>query len=417
MGCAGAASLSAYAVEVRAVRLGVHPDKVRMVLELSGPSDFRAFVLDDPTRIIIDLPEFSWTGGSLQNAPGSGIAEMRHGTLQAGISRLVFDTQSPVLLKSAFVLPPQDGAGARLVVDFAAAPGMEAFQAGKSNVLGTLEVTPSFLRAPDSAAHPAPSQGSEARLAGSYEGRPTPKPRKAQAVGTTPVYKPLIVIDPGHGGDDPGAKGANGVNEKQVTLALSKELRDQLEGTGRYRVILTRERDMFIKLGERVKFARQNEADLFISIHADSIDKPHVGGASVYTLSDKASDEQTAKLAARENQVDLIGGFDLDTQDEEVATILVDLAMRDTMNQSRFFAGSIVDTLAYKGIRVLERPHRYAGFAVLKAPDIPSILVEAGFMSNKREADLLSSQEHRAKIAEALVRGVDTYFEAVSGER
>ncbi|HRQ61170.1 MAG TPA: N-acetylmuramoyl-L-alanine amidase, partial [Alphaproteobacteria bacterium] len=182
------------------------------------------------------------------------------------------------------------------------------------------------------------------------------------------------------------------------------------------RVLLTRERDIYIKLGERVKYARKNEGDLFISIHADSIDKPHVGGASVYTLSDKASDEQTAKLADRENQADLIGGLNLNTQDEDVANILVDLAMRDTMNQSRFFAGAIVDTLAYNGVRVLERPHRYAGFAVLKAPDIPSILVEAGFMSNKREADLLSSPEHRAKIAGALVRGIDQYFDTVNSD-
>lgn len=397
-------SLPAYALGVETVRLGVHPDKVRMVVELSEVSDFRVFVLDDPTRIVIDLPDFIWNAGTLQNAPGSLIADVRHGTLQPGVSRIVFDTTQPVSLKTAFVLPPQSTAPARLVVDFSAA-SPEQFHAEKSRILGTLDAAPSFLK--------APGHESEKRLAGEETlGKPSRKPAPASP-GKAPAHKPLIVIDPGHGGNDPGARGANGVNEKQITLALSKELKHQLEATGRYRVILTREKDVFIKLGERVNFARRHSGDLFISIHADSINRADVGGASVYTLSDKASDEQTAKLADRENQADLIGGIDLSTEDEEVASILVDLAMRDTMNQSRFFAGSIVDTLAYHGVRVLERPHRYAGFAVLKAPDIPSILVEAGFMSNRQEADLLSKAEHREKIAAALLKGIDTYFQTL----
>ncbi|MCD8526025.1 MAG: N-acetylmuramoyl-L-alanine amidase [Alphaproteobacteria bacterium] len=330
--------------------------------------------------------------------------------LQPGVSRIVFDTERPTALKTAFVLPAQNGSTPRLVIDFSAASDAE-FRAERSKVLGTLDVAPAFLKAPARVV-----TGSENRLAGSTANAPKPPAKPNTSAPRTPAIKPLIIIDPGHGGTDPGAKGANGVNEKQVTLALSQELRDQLIATGRYRAILTRDKDVFIKLGDRVKFARKHEGDLFISLHADSINKPNVGGASVYTLSDKASDEQTAKLAARENQADLIGGIDLSTEDEDVANILVDLAMRDTMNQSRFFAGSVVDTLAYHGVRILERPHRYAGFAVLKAPDIPSILVEAGFMSNRQEANLLSSPQHRQKIAAALVRGVDTYFQTVNGE-
>ncbi|HRQ61692.1 MAG TPA: N-acetylmuramoyl-L-alanine amidase, partial [Alphaproteobacteria bacterium] len=228
--------LPAYALSVKAVRLGVHPDKIRMVLELSDASDFRAFVLDDPTRIVVDLPELSWAGGGLQNAPGSLVTEMRHGLLQPGIARIVFDTAAPTVLKAAFVLPGQGATGPRLVIDFVQAAGPEEFRVARSRVLGTLDVSPSFLKAPGSGARaPAPRQFSpgvsEERLAGGSQ--PLSKPA-ARAPARSNVYKPLIVIDPGHGGDDPGARGANGVNEKQITLALSKELRDQLESSGRY---------------------------------------------------------------------------------------------------------------------------------------------------------------------------------------
>lgn len=407
------AALPARALTLEAVRTGVHSDKTRMVLELNEASDFRVFVLDDPYRLVIDLPDFTWAATAVQNAPGSLLGDVRHGQLQPGVSRIVFDTQGPVALKNAFVLPQQGDMAARLVIDFSGA-SREDFQAVKSRVLGTLETAPVNLQAPSRTAR----SGAETRQAGTIPASIMPPPSKPSASKSdTPARKPLVIVDPGHGGQDPGAHGANGVNEKQVTLALARELRDQLEATGHYRVMMTRDSDVFIKLGDRVKFARKNNGDLFVSIHADSINKADVGGASVYTLSDKASDAQTAKLADRENQADLIGGIDLSAEDEDVANILVDLAMRDTMNQSRFFAGSIVDTLAYHGVRVLERPHRYAGFAVLKAPDIPSILIEAGFMSNRREANLLSSPEHRRKIAEALVSGIDTYFQTVNGAR
>ncbi|MGB4056478.1 MAG: N-acetylmuramoyl-L-alanine amidase, partial [Alphaproteobacteria bacterium] len=212
---------------------------------------------------------------------------------------------------------------------------------------------------------------------------------------------------------DPGAHGINGTNEKIITLAIAKELKAQLESTGRYRVALTRSDDRFIKLRDRVKIARQKEADLFISIHADSIGHSDVSGVSVYTLSEKASDAQTAKLAEQENKSDLIAGIDLSTEDKEVASILVDLAMRDTMNQSGFFANTFLKKLQSHKLNILDKPHRSAGFAVLKAPDIPSVLVETGFMSNKKEAALLSTPAYRKKIASSLREAVDAYFEKV----
>lgn len=245
-------------------------------------------------------------------------------------------------------------------------------------------------------------------IAAKEEEEKTVAPEMPPVVKARKGPKPMIVIDPGHGGDDPGAIGANGAKEKTVTLAAAKELKEKLEKSGRYRVHLTRSGDKFIKLQDRVKIGRNQGADLFISLHADSIDKPGVSGASIYTLSNTASDAQTAKLAARENRADLIAGVDLSHEDKEVANILIDLAMRDTMNQSKFFANTVVKQ--GQGIELLDKPHRYAGFAVLKAPDIPSVLIEMGFMSNKREVSQLSSPAYRAKIVNAVSGGIDAYF-------
>jgi N-acetylmuramoyl-L-alanine amidase len=240
---------------------------------------------------------------------------------------------------------------------------------------------------------------------------PAAKPRKGQ--------KYVIVIDAGHGGQDPGAIGANGTKEKTVTLAAAQELKKQLEAMGNYKVYMTREKDKFIKLQDRMMMGRKFGADLFISLHADSIDKPGVSGASIYTLSNTASDAQTEKLAARENRADLIAGVDLRHEDKDVANILIDLAMRDTMNQSKFFANTVVKKAKGRGIRLLERPHRFAGFAVLKAPDVPSVLLEMGFMSNAKEVDQLSSPVYRKQLMSAVAEGIDAYFSRVekSGQK
>jgi N-acetylmuramoyl-L-alanine amidase len=311
--------------------------------------------------------------------------ETRHGNLEPGISRIVFDLNRPVSIQSAFTLPASGEKPPRLVIDFAnASPSV--FATTNNSVYGNLSkdtvTTQTSARAPEI---PAPAN----------------------------TQKPLVIIDAGHGGVDPGAIG-DGIYERNITLALAKELKSQLERSGHYRVKLTRDTDTFIKLGNRVKFARQNGGDLFISLHADALDKPNVSGASVYTLSEKASDAQTAKLAARENKVDLIAGVDLETEDKEVADILMDLAMRETMNQSKFFANTIVQNFKNNGIKTLDTAHRSAGFAVLKAPDIPSVLVEAGFISNKKEAQLLNTPGHRQKIATALKDGIDAYFQQVA---
>lgn len=390
----------ARALEIQDIRFGAHDDKTRMVLDLSHQSDFRAFTLDGPYRLVIDLPRFRLNQTAVHKPENRSIRAVREGQLNSGVSRLVFDLNEPVEIITAFSLPGQQGRTNRLVLDFKSTSS-GAFQTTKSVIHGTLDVentTASF------------SVDAQPQNASLSTAPPPPKP--------APRRKPLIVLDPGHGGADPGAIGANKVFEKTVALNLAKELRRQLEASGKYRVKMTRETDTYIKLIDRVKFARKNGADLFISIHADSLNRPNVRGASVYTLSETASDAQTARLAARENRSGIIAGVDLEVEDDEVANILVDLAMRDTMNQSNFFAGKLVDSFNGSRIKLLERPHRSAGFAVLKAPDIPSVLVEAGFMSNRHEADMLNRPEHRSKIASALKSGIDAYMKtAFENER
>lgn len=392
MGFLLALSPSALALQINAVRIGAHPEKTRLVLEMDQTADFRSFILQSPDRLVIDLPDFNWQAGSF-TAQGM-FNNLRTGQLQAGIMRIVLDLNNPAKILSAFLLPKNGIAPDRLVIDIKAASLSEA-AAVKDRIMGTLDT-----------AKPQFNLSSERTAGTNINAMPTPSRKPASG------SKPLIMIDAGHGGQDPGAVNG-GRLEKHVTLATARELKRQLESSGAYRVQLTRDTDKFIKLAERVNIAHRAGADLFISLHADSIDKPGVRGASIYTLSNTASDAQTARLAARENKADLIGGVDLNHEDKDVANILIDLAMRDTMNQSKFFANTMVTYMASSGIKMLPRPHRYAGFAVLKAPDIPSVLIELGFMSNRAEADALLSAGYQKKLASALKSGIDAYFQHV----
>ncbi|CCG40335.1 N-acetylmuramoyl-L-alanine amidase [Magnetospirillum molischianum] len=220
---------------------------------------------------------------------------------------------------------------------------------------------------------------------------------------------PIIVIDPGHGGVDPGAIGVSGIYEKHITLAMARELKTALEKSGRYRVHLTRDRDVFIRLRDRVAIARQYGADLFISLHADAVQNPSIRGLSIYTLSQNASDNEAQSLAEKENKADLIAGVDLSHETADVAGILIDLAQRETMNRSAGFASEMVDEVGQE-FDLLDNTHRFAGFAVLKAPDLPSVLVETGYLSNDYEEKQLRQPAYRTRLAKAIARAVDRYF-------
>lgn len=373
---------------VTSMRLGERGDQTRFVMEFSGDAaaDYRVFTLADPYRVVIDIKGVPFNIADVTAIKNLGVVTgYRYGRFEADTWRVVIDTAQPVALANNFVLDPQAGFGRRVVLDLAPTDA-----ANFHRTAGLPDGTP------DTAAAAA------AELA---------------AVAAVPMSPPaarverrrVVVIDAGHGGVDPGALGSSGVKEKNVTLAFARQFAEELRSTGRYDVHLTRDGDMFIPLRERVAIARRHKADLFISVHADAIQRPDVRGLSVYTLSETASDAEAAALARKENQSDLIAGLDLQGETPEVTGILIDLAQRETKNYSSRFARSLVD-YASQQTKTLDPAHRFAGFVVLKAPDVPSVLVELGFLTNRDDEKLLTSSTWRAGMAKTMSRAVDRYF-------
>jgi len=377
------------------VRAGVHGQSTRLVLELTNRVRFSIFILADPYRVVIDLPEVGWRLPVRPLPQGKGLMQrLRYGLFKPGTSRVVVDAAGPVAVKDAFLVNALDGRGVRLVVDL---------------VSTTRTAFLSSARGPE----PRTGAAAAAKAVPRSASLPFPRPpRKPQLSHTRRV----IAIDPGHGGKDPGAIGRSGAYEKHITLTAAREIRDALERLGRYKVVLTRNRDTFIRLRDRIARARAAGADLFLSIHADTMPNKRVRGASVYTLSERASDAEAAALAEQENKVDLIAGVDLSNETPEVTNILIDLAQRETMNESVKFAAALVRELK-RETKLLRNTHRFAGFAVLKAPDVPSVLVELGFLSNREDERLLLRREYRQKLATAIARAVNAYFIGVEEAR
>jgi N-acetylmuramoyl-L-alanine amidase len=371
--------------QVTAARIGEHPERTRFVLELSEELPYRVFTLPDPFRVVLDLPEVDWRlPEGEQPRPLGLISDLRFGLFAPGTSRVVLDVKSPVHLQQVFVIPPREGKSHRLVIDVQAVSREQYFAAQQTDK-----------------AEAAVSDEPLAPLAEAVPALPPAKPSES---------RPIIVVDPGHGGVDPGAVGVSGLYEKNLALGYGLALRDALEATGRYRVVLTRDRDVFLKLRERIQVAQQAEGDLFISLHANTHNSGRIRGASIYTLSETASDEEAAALAAAENAADVLAGVNLGDQTGDVRNILIDLAQRETMNLSKKFANDLVVEVGQE-TKLLGNTHRFAGFAVLKSPVVPSILFEIGYMSNRQEERLLRSPEHRAKIVASIIRAIDGYFE------
>ena len=369
------------------VRLGVHPEGTRVVLDLSEAPGYRAFTLADPYRVVIDLTEVDWNLPGGRPPAGAGLVEaLRFGLFAVGTSRVVLDVRGPVRIRHVGVIPATAGQPVRLVLDLEPVDS-DTFR--KSLPAGPV------LSA--SVAPPGPPPAA-ARL-------PPVKPS-----GPGARIKRIIVVDPGHGGVDPGTIGISGTMEKTITLAMAKELKKQLEATGAYEVVLTRTRDIFIRLRDRLAIARAAKAALFLSLHTNSSETSSLRGAAVYSLSEEASDEEAAALAAKENKADLIAGVDLSNESEVVTNILIDLAQRETMNLSAHFAGILVGALG-RGSLMLPKPHRYADLAVLKAPDVPSVLIELGYLSGAKDEALLRSPVYRAKLAGAIIGAIDDYFD------
>lgn len=382
-------SFNVMAAEIRELRIGAHADKTRFVLETTQATEFKVFTLTDPDRVVLDIEKQEW---KVASAPESGglIRGYRFGARDGKTLRIVLETQRPVIASAAFI-PSKDGHATRLVMDlYPVEPALE-----NAAIPAAAETKQTEPKKPAVEEKPIVIAG-------------IPLPPKLPAFRLAP--RPTIVIDPGHGGIDPGAIGRGRVFEKYVTIKAAKALQRELERTGRYKVHLTRTGDHFIKLRERVAKARAKGANLFISLHADSIGRSDVTGLSVYTLSDVASDREAAMLADKENRVDRVLGVNLASEDDDVVSILIDLAQRNTMNHSRKFARFLIEEMRGK-INLLSGPERSAGFAVLTAPDVPSVLVEMGYLSSPKEAAKLSRQSFYTDLARNISAAVDRFFQ------
>ena len=365
-------------IKVTNARVGVHPDKTRFVIDLSTEVKFRVFTLASPYRVVLDLPQVEWQLPFKSGTQGAGPVDgVRYDLFKAGTSRIVLDLNKPLSVDAAFLIPAKQGDGQRLVVD----------------------LTPTTKD-----------------LFQKTAGWPVERPQTAKTRSTkiVPIPRPkrpkhIVVLDPGHGGKDPGATGVTGKQEAPLVLDIAKELKVQLEGTGHYQVFLTRSDDSSLKLRDRVQFARDKKADLFLSIHADSIDRKDIRGASIYTLSETASDKEAEELAKKENEADILLGVDMGTNSDEVNDILIDLAMRDTMNSSVRAAKKLAGEVK-KTTKVVKNVHRSASLVVLKAPDVPSVLIELGYLSNKEDEKNLDDDDWQARMAKSIVKGVESYF-------
>ena len=447
------------------IRLGLQPEATRIVLDLSEPSAYRVGLLASPPRLYVELPSAATPAGLPH---GRGLVRSLALGGESGLTRIVADLKGPAkIIKADLIFGTGDAQSRRLVVDIAPAGGSdfaEALIAGPIDssppiVVGSAEAESGTAAAavvpapqPDpAAAAPAPPSFAESAtvlpmlkpgsaiepamtspVAPATQGAVTTA--MSSALPVTPAallwpsavptlrpgtagpsgLQPLIYIDPGHGGADPGTIGTDGVYEKNLTLAMAKELQRQLLATGRYRVKMTRQGDQYVPLRLRFGMARRDHADMFISLHADSDPGSLSRGATVYTLSETASDAEAAALAAKENKADLIEGVDLSQQNTTVTSILIDLAQRETKNRSAGFAELLVHDMGQ--VTLLQRnSHRYAGFAVLKAPDIPSVLIELGYLSDAQDEALLISPLHRTKLAGAMLRAIDGYYAEMAG--
>jgi N-acetylmuramoyl-L-alanine amidase len=360
---------SVSATQIRQARLWRSEDKVRLVFDLSGPVSYKTFTLSAPERLIIDVSGASLGGDFSQLALNDTVIRaIRSGPFGQGDTRIVLDLNSPVLLNS-FLLAPQDGQSHRLVLDLVSA---------KPNQIA-------------------------AKV-----------PRETPQISAHPKRDIIVVVDPGHGGKDPGAVGAKGEREKDVVLSIAQMLAKRLKKEKGFDVKLVRNDDFFVPLRKRVAIARQHKADIFISVHADAAPRLTASGASVYCLSEGGATSATARfMAQRENSADLLGAtslLNLKDKDPMLAGVILDMSMNATIAASLQLGSTVLGSLA--DITTLHQKRvEQAGFAVLKSPDVPSILVETGFISNARDSQRLVTARHQQAVADGLFKGLQRYFE------
>jgi N-acetylmuramoyl-L-alanine amidase len=371
-------------------RLAGDAKLTRFVLDLDKMVEFRAFALDDPYRVVLDIPQVSFRLPAGTGATGRGlIRAFRYGMVMPGGSRMVFDLSGPAKITKSYMLDSANDQPPRLILELEEVDRATFLQAIRAEIHPQLR--------------PTVSETTTAAIAAPQT---VPGQRPTAAADTRPV----VVIDPGHGGVDNGTQ-SGGETEKNLVLAFGLALRDRLEKSGKYRVVMTRTDDTFIALDDRVRMARGQNAALFISIHADYLPRKEgdVQGATIYTLSDKASDAEAERLAEAENRADAIGGVDLREEPSDVADILIDLAQRETRTFSNRFARLLMGEMK-NAVRLHKRPLKSAGFRVLKAPDVPSVLVELGYVSNKSDLEHLGSESWRLKGAGSVAQAIDLFL-------
>jgi N-acetylmuramoyl-L-alanine amidase len=370
-------------------RLAGDGKQTRFVLDLDKTIRFRAFALADPYRVVVDIPQVSFRLPAGTGTAGRGLIKaFRYGLVMPGGSRIVFDLTGPARIANSYVLEAANGQPPRLV--------LELEEVDRTSFVQSLaaEMRPQLRPAiADTAIAAAPAE------APAVSGPAAPAD-----------LRPVVVIDPGHGGIDNGTQ-AGGPNEKELVLGFGLALRDRIEKSGKYRVVMTRTDDTFIPLADRVRIARNQSAALFVSIHADALPRGEgdAQGATIYTLSDRASDAEAERLAEVENKADAIGGVNLTEEPTEVADILIDLAQRETRTFSNRFARLLMGEMK-RTVRMHKRPLKSAGFRVLKAPDIPSVLVELGYVSNKGDLEHLVSESWRSRTVGSMAQAIDAFF-------
>ena len=365
----------------------------RFILDLDRKVDVRGFVLADPYRVVVDIPQVAFRLPEGSGKTGSGLVRaFRYGMVMPGASRIVMDLNGPAKIEKAYSLDAANGQPARLVVQLATSDAATVKREARQNADATSGLRPTIVADADPAAKIPPQSA---------------KPEDS---------RPLIVLDPGHGGIDNGTVASSGENEKDLVLSFATSLRERIEKSGKYRVVMTRSDDTFIPLADRVKFAREHAASLFVSIHADALPKREgdAQGATIYTLSDKASDAEAEKLAESENKADAIAGIDLTEEPTEVADILIDLTQRETRAFSSRFAKTLMQEMKTVA-RMHKHPLKSAGFRVLKAHDVPSVLLELGYVSNKDDLHNLVSDNWREKTAGSVTAAIEAFFDPRGG--
>jgi N-acetylmuramoyl-L-alanine amidase len=371
------------------VRLAGDAKQTRFVLDLDQRIQFRAFALADPYRVVVDIPQVNFQLKAGAGTTGRGLIKaFRYGLVMPGGSRIVFDLTGPAKIANSYVLEAANGQPPRLV--------LELEQVDRTT----------FVQSLGAESRPELKPAISDTVVASIPVEPNAAAKPAAPADTRPV----VVIDPGHGGLDNGTQ-AGGTNEKELVLGFGLALRDRLEKSGKYRVVMTRTDDTFIPLPDRVKVARTQSAALFVSIHADALRRGEgdAQGATIYTLSDKASDAEAERLAEAENKADAIGGVNLTEEPTEVADILIELAQRETRTFSNRFARLLMGEMKTT-VRMHKHPLKSAGFKVLKAPDVPSVLVELGYVSNKGDLELLVSENWRNRTAGAMALAIDAFL-------